>query len=191
MADTSYLKSGHPIKLIDQGDGTYAVASSMGGGTSVVGKVGIDQTTDGTTNKVQARNATHGNFQVNATMQINDTDVSASVPVPVEGNAKSVYATTAVAASGVIKNAAGTLYGLVGINNKASAQYIQIHNATAVPADTAVPLVVITVPATSNFSIDFGIFGLACATGICWSNSSTLATKTIGAADCWATANYK
>jgi hypothetical protein len=51
-------------------------------GSNVIGKTSIDQTTDGTTNKVQARNATHGDFQVNATLQINDTDVSDSVPIP-------------------------------------------------------------------------------------------------------------
>lgn len=56
----------------------------LGAGTAIIGKVGIDQTTDGTTNKVQARNATHGDFQVNATLQINDVDVSASVPIPTQ-----------------------------------------------------------------------------------------------------------
>ena len=88
-------------KFLNAGGTAFKVEQVAG--SAVVGSVSINQTTDGTTNKVQARNATHGNFQVNATMQINDADVSASVPVPVEGNAKTVYATTAVAASGVIK----------------------------------------------------------------------------------------
>jgi hypothetical protein len=57
------------------------IKSAIPSGTNVIGQTGIDQTTDGTTNKVQARNATHGNFQVNATIQINDTDVSSTNPV--------------------------------------------------------------------------------------------------------------
>jgi hypothetical protein len=108
----------------------------------------------------------------------------------IKGAGLSVYSTSALDDSNVIKNSAGVLYGITGINAKASAQYIQIHNTTAVPADTAVPLVVITVPASSNFSIDFGIFGLPCSTGISWSNSTTLATKTLGSADVWLTALY-
>lgn len=50
-------------------------------GTAILGKVGIDQTTDGTTNKVQARNATADNFAVNANVQMADADVSASNPL--------------------------------------------------------------------------------------------------------------
>lgn len=50
----------------------------IGAGTSIMGKVGIDQTTDGTTNKVQARNATHDNFNINANLQVGDADNSSS-----------------------------------------------------------------------------------------------------------------
>jgi len=53
-------------------------------GSNVIGQVSINQTTDGTTNKVQARNATHGDFQVNATIQLADTDVSNTNAVPVK-----------------------------------------------------------------------------------------------------------
>jgi hypothetical protein len=52
-------------------------------GSNIIGKVGIDQTTDGTTNKVQARNSTHDNFQANANLQVADADVSNANPVPV------------------------------------------------------------------------------------------------------------
>lgn len=53
-------------------------------GTEIIGKVGIDQTTDGTTNKVQSRNVTHDNFNANANLQVGDTDVGVANPVPVE-----------------------------------------------------------------------------------------------------------
>jgi hypothetical protein len=53
-------------------------------GTNVIGRFGIDQTTDGATNKVQARNATHDNFNSNANVQVGDTDVSNANPIPVD-----------------------------------------------------------------------------------------------------------
>ena len=53
-------------------------------GTALIGKVSIDQTTDGTTNKVQARNATHDNFCANANLQVADADISTTNPVNVD-----------------------------------------------------------------------------------------------------------
>lgn len=98
--------------------------------------------------------------------------------------------TTAYASSRVVQSAPGTLYGLSGYNSAATVQFIQLHDAAALPADGAAPVVIILAPAASSFSIDFGIFGRYFANGIVVCNSSTGPTKTIGAADCWFDARF-
>jgi hypothetical protein len=96
----------------------------------------------------------------------------------------------ALEASRLVKATAGRLISLIGYNSKASAQFVQVHDATSVPADTAIPAVIFTVPASSNFSLDVPVTGMNFTNGIAVSNSSTGPTKTIGSADCWFTASY-
>ena len=89
-----------------------------------------------------------------------------------------------LAASLVVSANPAVLYGLTVYNGKSSAQYIQIHDAASLPADTAVPTFPpIRVDTLDTVSISFPE-GRNFATGIIVCNSSTAATKTIGSADC-------
>lgn len=116
---------------------------------------------------------------------------AASLSVVLANDGGSSNATSAAyEASHVIKPGPGTLWGLSGYNARASGQWIQIHDAAAVPADGAVPKVLIYVAAQSSFTLDFGARGRAFAVGIIICNSSSGPTKTIGAADCWFDAQY-
>lgn len=99
--------------------------------------------------------------------------------------------TTAYAASLIIKASAGVLFCMNGYNSRTSSQFIQVHNTASLPADAQVPVITFTVPASANFSIDFGRFGRYFSTGITVCNSSTGATKTIGSADIWADCQYQ
>jgi hypothetical protein len=106
-------------------------------------------------------------------------------------NANSSSDSTALEASRVIKASAGRLYTLSGVNTGGSGQYVQVYNSATVPDNGAVPVLLVYVPALGTFSIDFTPFGKYFSTGISVSNSSTAATKTIGAADMWFNAEYK
>ncbi len=131
--------------------------------------------------------------QVDASVSVGQITIGDVLSMPISNiaNCPSAVDSVALAASGVIKAGAGVLHKIIGVNTLASTQYIQIHNTTTVPADGAVPVIVIAVAASSNFSIDLAPFGKAFSTGICWCNSTTLATKTIGAANIWLNALYK
>lgn len=89
----------------------------------------------------------------------------------------------ALATSAIGSAAACIVYGISGYNSKASTQFMQLHDAAALPADTAVPAFNMTVAASSNFNMDFGLYGMPFANGVVACNSSTAPTKTIGSAD--------
>jgi hypothetical protein len=104
-----------------------------------------------------------------------------------QGPAQTV-SSTAYEASHVLKTGPGFILLLFGYNSKASAQFIQLHDATSLPAEAAVPVASFTVPASSNFSLAVPTEGMRFSTGIVVCNSSTGPTKTIGSADVFFTA---
>lgn len=96
----------------------------------------------------------------------------------------------AYVASLLVKSGEGICYGLSGYNSKGSAQFVQVIDSNTIPADGAIPVTILTVPASSNFSLDYGTHGRVFRGGIVVCNSSTGATKTLGSADCWFDVQY-
>lgn len=76
------------------------------------------------------------------------------------------------------------VYGFTVYSTKASAQYVQMFDASGLPADTAVPILAFPVLANNFVGTYFGPMGRVFSRGLVLCNSSTDATKTIGSADC-------
>lgn len=131
-----------------------------------------------------------GGYESVEALTLDDAALGRIIAGKFPGNAT----TAAYAASLTVKAAPGTLYGFSGYNSSASAQFIQAHDVITLPADTAVPVFVMTVPGLSNFSVSWGTvgrwFGRRFNNGIVLCNSSTGPTKTIGSANCWFDAQY-
>lgn len=104
-------------------------------------------------------------------------------------NATSSAASAALVTSAVIKAGPGRLYKLDVLNTGAAIVYVQLFNSTTVPADTAVPIWVQSA-ATAGANMPSAIWQLGkyFSTGIAMSSSSTVATKTIKAAELFYTA---
>lgn len=96
----------------------------------------------------------------------------------------------ALEASRVVKSGSGVLWGFSGISNAGGSQFVQAFDARELPADGAIPIIVVGVGPGGNFSYDGGTMGRPFREGIILCCSSTLATKTIAAASCWFDAQY-
>ena len=84
----------------------------------------------------------------------------------------------------------GKCYGFTVLNTKASSQFIQVFDASSLPADGAVPVAVFTVAQTANLGVSWMDVGRWFTRGIQLCNSSTSNTKTIGSADCFFDCQY-
>jgi hypothetical protein len=89
----------------------------------------------------------------------------------------------------VVKTGPAILYGFQVYNSNASAQFIQVFDAAALPADGTVPVTFFTVAGVANLPVNW-FPGRSFLVGIVLCNSSTGPTKTIGAADCFFDVQY-
>lgn len=116
-------------------DGTGVVG--LIAGTALIGKVGIDQTTPGTTNAVVATASTAGGVSTAAFL----------------GGTGTALVTTAAA----IKASAGNLYGLNIYNPNASIAYLQIFDLAvgSITLGTTVPKMSIPIPPNGFFDVEY------------------------------------
>lgn len=89
----------------------------------------------------------------------------------------------ALQASMVVKTGPGILYGVTVTNTLASSQYVLLFDATAVPADGAVPILAKLLPASDAVGFSW-LPGRTFLTGIVVCNSTTNTSKTLGLANC-------
>jgi len=92
------------------------------------------------------------------------------------------YNPGAAVASAIVKAGPGAVFGWTLTNTNGAARYMQFFDSATLPADTAVPLfsILVAIGATSLVTL---IRPRIFLKGIVMCNSSTGATKTIGAAD--------
>ena len=94
-----------------------------------------------------------------------------------------VVAADALANSAVVCAVPAWLYTIF-VTNTGPDQFLQLFNATTLPADGAKPLICIQMIGGYAGSLDVPV-GRPFTTGIVVCNSTTQATKTIGADDCY------
>lgn len=134
-----------------------------------------------------------GITQIGNTVNVNVTGpnpLPVSLPNGLQGPTLTNASSAAYEASHIIKAAPGQLFKLSVYSSKAAAQWIQLHDAAALPADGAVPVLSLNIATVADLVLDWSIFGRNFANGIVVCNSTTGPTKTIGAADCFFDAQY-
>lgn len=112
-------------------------------------------------------------------MGMNATNVSG-----IQHPAYNLVKSAALEADHVIKAGAGTVIMLKGFATVGG--FVQIHDAAAAPADTAIPLSFMAVAGNDNFSFVIPVCGMPpTKNGIYVCFSTTGPTKTLGGAACW------
>lgn len=98
--------------------------------------------------------------------------------------------TPALAASLVVFSGAGRLLGFTVSSTRASSQFIQVFNATSLPANGAIPLLSVDLATVTSKGIAFDPYGRWFTIGCVIGNSTTQGSLTTGSADCLIDAQY-
>lgn len=136
------------VTLMNYNPTIGALLNPISAGTAVIGKVGIDQTTPGTTNAVRAIAGTNGGASTTGNIAANNT--------------------TAV----VVKASAGTLFGAQLYGLGSAPAYLKIYNAATATCGAGTPVKRLMIPAASTAAngagsnIQFGAAGINFGTGI-------------------------
>lgn len=186
---------GHVIA--DSGSTTAVTAlPATPAGTNLIGKVGIDQTTPGTTNAVAATlNAETtkviGTVNLSAAQTLaNVTTVGTitnTVPVkqiPQTSGGLGLPFSASVTTKVQVKGSAGQVYGWQILNNTAAIAYIQVFNALAasVTLGSTTPDYVLPLPPSSGATLALDL-GIAHGTGITVAATTTRGGSTTAACD--------
>jgi len=102
----------------------------------------------------------------------------------------SYYDSVAYETGEVVKAVPGVVHRISGYNSHTSPVFVQLHDATSMPANDAVPVITFVVAASSNFDFDLSVIGRFCEKGIVVCSSTTGPTKTLSGATSWFNIQY-
>jgi hypothetical protein len=106
------------------------------------------------------------------------------VSAPDANSCRQFARTTGFGTTGVvISNKPGRLYAVTFVNKAATAYFAQLHNKAFAPVATNVPVWEDILPVSSSVTIDFGVGGFYCSTGLSLGLSSTGGVLTVAGAD--------
>lgn len=135
-----------PLQMDNAGNLLTNLKTAIPAGSNLVGKVGIDQTTVGTTNGVTSVPATSGGLSRTRTLIPNNTT------------------------NVIVKASAGQVYKIRATNNSSTIAYVKLYDAAAATAGSGTPVDTIMIPAASaggaGIADWYGDIGVAHATGI-------------------------
>jgi hypothetical protein len=90
----------------------------------------------------------------------------------------------ALEASHVAFSGQGRVLGITATSTKNAGQFIQVFDATALPANGAIPLISVDIPTVTAKGIAFDPYGRWFDRGCVVANSTTQGSLTVGSADC-------
>lgn len=96
----------------------------------------------------------------------------------------------ALEASHFVSAGESRLFGFTVSSTRGTGQFIQVFDASELPANGAIPIVSIDIATVTAKAVSFGDTGRWFFRGIWLCNSTTQGSKTLGAADCLFDAQY-